>query len=273
MAMSEQKQPPAYTYTIQSAATIAADWTRKRYRAWNGNRPLNVQRARSIAAHVTTSGDFGPVPIVIGVLHQPGERQNRADHIEYVIDGQHRLEAATLLLPDDAARTQLCVCRTVCSDEADLRRLFTAVNCGTPVPASYWDADIAAFICNVAAAVNNRWPGLITQGAKAIRPRITFVQFRSELDGHARTREAAAAQTLSVAAAIQQLDVMNEDIKRKIAGREDRRVSLANGAFGATSSILAAADRLDYLVGLDKHWPVTLMTNLGAIWRGDEIDE
>lgn len=279
--MADQKQDNKYSYQPMSAADAAALWTQHRLITWAGNRPISIRRATRIATYVAAGNDFGPVPIVIGVVrHLPVGDALPTDAVEYVIDGQHRLQAATLLSRADARRAQLCICRRVCRDEGELRQLFTMVNCGTPVPASYWDADVAAFINGVAAHINRRWPGIITDGTCLRRPRIPLVSLRADIDSHERTREAVAARVLSVDDAVRELEGMNSTNKLLIASpRPDRRAALAMSIFGATASTLKNADAHRFYIGLEVGWPNKLMSNLGLAWRaaedenGDDEDE
>jgi hypothetical protein len=267
--MADQKQENKYSYQPMAAADAAALWAQHRLITWAGNRPINMRRAARIAAYVAAGNDFGPVPIVIGVVRIPPA----GGVVEYVIDGQHRLQAATLLGRADARRAQLCICRTVCRNEDELRQLFTMVNCGTPVPASYWDADVAAFINGVVGAINRRWPGIITQGTSLRRPYIPLVQLRADIDSHVRTREAAVARVLSVDDAVRELEAMNSTNRLLIASDSvDTRTQLAMANFTATPSILKFADLRSFYVGLEKEWPNKLMSNLGRTWRAADED-
>jgi hypothetical protein len=265
--MAEQKQ--SYTYQLVVAGEAAALWRQHRFNPWQGNRPLNERRAARIAAHGAAGNDFGPTPVIIGTLVRRNERA-----AEFVIDGQHRLHAATLLAPADAQRIRLCICRVTCGSEDELRALFITVNCGTPVPQTYWDRDIAAFKDALFAGIRQRWGDVIKPGVRANRPQVSHDKLVAAIEDRSRIHLAAASRILSVDRALAEIGAMNDQARELLPAQPAARLATAIRLWKCASpAMLDKADSLAFPLGLDAGWPETFAARLRADWVAQDGDD
>lgn len=243
------------TYRTHTAAEVVAMWSIGIFSLWEGNRRISEKRAARIAAEVTKVGDFGPIPIVIG----------RVGGASYVIDGQHRLQAAKLLNQIAANRATLCVCWETCRDETELIALFRNVNCGSPVPPSHWNPDVKQFSQELASAIRRNWSSdVFSENASSQRPRITEATLFSVIDNCRETREAASIHCLSVPNALAILIQMNAAAEQLLGGG-GKAIAMKNCE--VSHKMLGIATRLKFFVGLQKGWLEFFVAHLSGEWR------
>jgi hypothetical protein len=242
------------TYKIHTAAEVVVMRAAGAFSLWKGNRHLSEKRAIRIADDVLKTGDFGPMPIVIGKVGLAG----------FVVDGQHRLRAAQLLDADTADRAMMCLCWENCADIADLTLLFRTTNCGTPVPPSHWDNDVTLFCDELANAIREHWGcDVFSENKTSQRPRITAAALNCVIDSCPETREAAATHCLSVENALKKIVQMNDLAERLFTG---------GGKLGAlkqekiSPAMLNTATKLKFFVGLQKDWLYNLIARLSEDW-------
>ncbi len=248
-------------YERLTAAEVVARWDSGQFALWSGNRHVTESRVARIAAEVAQGCDFGPMPIVIGRI----PTQKNGSGGGFVIDGQHRLRAAKLLSAEVAARTELCICWEECKTDADLKRLFRKVNCGTPVPPSHWDDDVLIFSRGLAQAIRHHWcDSVISDKDTCCRPRITEAALFAAIDDCRETREAAALRRLSVESALEKIVRMNTLHKSMYTGDGARRALSDSGV--KTAAMFESAKKLKFYVGLRFGWLSALMAELSEEW-------
>ena len=101
-------------------------------RLWGGNRHVDADRVAAIAQSLSQSIDpehLGPLPIYL--VRTPGGSSA-------ILDGQHRVSALASL--EDPERFNVFLCEFEVAGEDELVFEFERINCGTPVPAEYWNA-------------------------------------------------------------------------------------------------------------------------------------
>jgi hypothetical protein len=247
-------------YTIETAHKLRSMWGQGEIKLWEGNREVDLARAKRIAQALELDST-GVTPIVVA------EFERRL----LVIDGQHRLHAFIHLEQKRANEVEVLVCKTFCSSEQEVRRLFRVTNSGTPVPLSFFNEEVKAFAEEVADRLNVAHPGVITAKGKAQRPRITRRDFIERISSSTHTRDGAAAGRLRAEEAEKEVQTMNRAAKRRFGADPDREA--AN--YGATAILLARAKSLEFYLGLDGSWVDTLMNRLAENWQAadDEVDE
>lgn len=194
---------PTRTRVVQTLGELVAAYDAGAFVRWRHNRDVSEGRARAIADYYAANEfDAGPQPLVIGVL--PGGAA-------YLLDGQHRLKAGTIL-GADAHRVEVEVVHEQCADETSLRRLFRLINIGTPVPLQYYDEEVAAFVAVTAPLVKARWPLAHSSKPGVSRPWFTDGSLAHHL-GNARCREALMLGVLTPEGFVEELAAVCEDVE------------------------------------------------------------
>jgi hypothetical protein len=219
---------------------------------WKGNRHIDENVVAHIVRDVNASHNYGPSPIILGMLDGKG----------YVVDGQHRLAAAALLEPA-ARNVHLTICRVPVADEAALKILFRIVNCGTPVPMSHWNDEIATFVRNLTAAINNQWPGVISLRSRAHRPRTCEAALRCAVDENRHIRTAATAGVLCVDDAMRELIAMNA-VDMATLNSAHGPEFLTN--YDMPASLISHIHSLQFAVGARLHWEKFFIAKMCEIW-------
>jgi hypothetical protein len=188
---------------MQTLGELVATHNAGRFAHWRHNRDVDDRRARAIADHYTANGfNAGPQPIIIGILPSGAT---------YLMDGQHRLRAGALLL-GEARNVEVEVVHEPCVDDDALRGLFRLINIGTPVPAQYYNEELARFIAETAALIKARWPRAYSGSPGAPRPWFSDQSLAHNLGG-AWCREAIVRGAMGPQAFVEELAVVCREVE------------------------------------------------------------
>lgn len=251
------------TYQVTSLWEACQSHAAGTFAMWPHNRHLDDARADRIAAALRAQArpDIGPQPLVIAVT----------GGAQYLIDGQHRLAAGSRLEEPLARAIEVLISREPCPTDADVRRMFKLVNCGTPVPMAFFDDDVAQFAGRLAALVAEQWPGAESKNPTAQRPRFVRARLVVTLGDSPPTREGAAAGRLDPAEALAEATTMNDEAREYFTAPTTktgaRRAHQLRG-----EALIARAEASGFFLGLYLDWPNQLMARLGEAWRARELD-
>lgn len=130
---------------------------------WAQNRTVDPARAYALSEALARSEDpefLGPCPVFIAVL---------PDGKKYLLDGQHR--HAALARHSVPETFHLFIAHVQLAGAHELEAEFERINCGTPVPAEYWDKKVGRVAGDFLAALARRWPGAAAVADRPHRPR------------------------------------------------------------------------------------------------------
>ncbi len=170
-------------YTQDAADLVRLDASGELVR-WAKNRPLVESTISAIANHLRSRpGEdwlLGPVPIFMARVG--------AVPVYHLMDGQHRLAALKRVRLEGPCRVH--VCKITCAAEADLATEFQNINCGTPVPASYWNDKVRSVLGAYLDMLKRRFPKLESSAKNPQRPRYSRAGLMALLDQPGPLREA-----------------------------------------------------------------------------------
>ena len=222
--------PVAYT-----GAELLARQHRGEFGLWPHNRAVNMGRVDQIARSMEETQDpwyLGPVPVYVAYVENRG----------YILDGQHRL--AALAKVDDPGLFQLFLGRIYARRADELHREFERINCGSPVPESYWNRKFSDVLDQFFAGLRREYPTAESRSARPRRPRYNPAAVALVLNEKGSLREAVRANRLSgenlTAAALRE----NSIAQALYEGRED-----------FPQQCLLNASVTGFFLGLDRVWP------------------
>jgi hypothetical protein len=223
--------PVAYT-----GAELLARQRRGEFELWPHNRAVDVGRAGQIARLMDESRDpwfLGPAPVYVAYVGDRG----------YILDGQHRL--AALAEVEDPELFQLFLGRIYVRLPEELHHEFERINCGSPVPESYWNSKFSNVLDAFFGGLRREFPAAESRSARPRRPRYNPSTVALVLSEKASLREAVRANRLTgehlVAAAIR------ENVTARALYQE--------GLADVPQQCLSNASNMGFFLGLDRVWP------------------
>ena len=220
---------------VYTGAELLARQHRGEFGLWAPNRAVDVRRVDQIARSMDEAQDpwyLGPAPVYVAYVENRG----------YILDGQHRL--AALAKVDDPGLFQLFLGRIYARRPDELHREFERINCGCPVPESYWNRKFSDVLDQFFAGLRREFPTAESRSARPRRPRYHPATVALVLSEKGSLREAVRANRLTgehlVAAALREHVVAQEVYETR---------------GGIPQQCLQNASVTGFFLGLDRVWP------------------
>ena len=215
-------------------------------RPWVHNREVSRSRAEQIAANAAEAADpwfFGAPPVYLCRTTVGGEAGDTWD----IIDGQHRLEALTLMeRPEDY---ELTVVEVTVANEDEKRREFERINSGTPVPAVYWSARTRDTLEEFARMLREDFPKAAQDKSTPQRPRYNTQRVIMDMSKNIGLRDGVCAGRISAAGLREAAHRVNVEERARVAA----------GEYAATPKCVRGAEMTGFYLGMNKSWPALVV--------------
>jgi hypothetical protein len=228
-----------------SGAELLERFRSGRIRLWALNREIDLPRARAIARSLDQCSEpwaLGPVPVQLAATG--GET--------FILDGQHRIAALGLVARPE--KFQVFVVESALASPDELMAEFEKINCGAPVPATYWCEKMASELGRFLDELSRAFPGTETVSSlsRTSRPRWFRAKVLASLNECSALIEALRAGEVNSRGLLAAAFVENDRVSALAA---------SNAFPDLRPRCLKMAASTNFYLGLDKIWPLRVATS------------